>query len=99
MIGNTKLYIAPKTHGAPLMGECSPVMGGWWTDFVNAVKKGAGTGIDLYTQYQTGQITKEQYNALLKAQEEQQKTTASLTKYAVVGAIGLAAILLLSKGK
>ena len=91
MIGNTKLYIAPRSHGSPLMGACAPVMGGWWTDFWNAVQKGANVVIPGYTAVTTAQAQAE----AIKAGTAAASTSPDYTKIALIaGGVLLAAMLL-----
>ena len=59
MVGNTKLYLAPRSHGSPLMGACAaPTMGGWWTDMWNAIEKAGSSAVTVWNQY-TGAATQQ----------------------------------------
>lgn len=92
MIGNTKLYIAPKTHGAPLMGACAPVMGGWATDLTNWLTGTAKSAVDVYSTY-TGAKTQQE---IAKAQAEAAATqSATMNKVIIaVAVIGIGALAL-----
>ena len=91
MIGNTKLYLAPRSHGKPLMGACAPVMGGWWTDLWKAVQTGANVVIPGYSAITTAQAQAE----AIKSGTASASTTPDYTKIALIaGGVLLAAILL-----
>lgn len=93
MIGNTKLYLAPRSHGSPLMGACAPVMGGWWTDLWNAVEKAGSVVIPGYTAVTTAQAKAEAIKAGTAATSS--TPDPDYTKIALIaGGVLLAAMLL-----
>lgn len=100
MVGNTRLYLAPKSAPRAFMGVngCAP-LGGWWTDLMNSLSKAGTTGLTLWQQYQQGKLTETQYKAALEQQKSASEQTAQLAKYGVLAAFGLAAVVLLSRKK
>lgn len=92
MVGNTKLYLAPRSHGSPLMGACSaPTMGGWWTDMWNAIEKAGSSAVTVWNQY-TGAATQQQILEAQAAAATQQAQTQKYLLYAGVAVLAIFAI-------
>lgn len=92
MVGNTKLYLAPRSHGTPLMGACAaPTMGGWWTDFWNAIEKAGSSAVTVWNQY-TGAATQQQILEAQAAAAAQQAQTQKYLLYAGVAVLAIFAL-------
>lgn len=96
MVGNTKLYLAPRIHGSPLMGACAaPTMGGWWTDLWNALEKAGSSAVTVWNQY-TGATTQQQ---ILEAQAAAAAQQAQNQKYLLYAGVAVLAIFALKSLK
>lgn len=93
MIGNTKLYLAPKNHGSMLYG-CAPTVGGWWTDLWNAVEKAGSVVIPGYSTVIQAQAQAE----ATKAGVATSTSSDNLVKYGIIAGLGLLAVMALKKG-
>ena len=89
MIGNVKLK------------GCAPMLGGWYTDMWNAIKKGVLSSTEIAAQllnlYRAGQLTPEEYTKLQieLAKAQGRGTSSDNTKtILIVGGVALAALAL-----
>lgn len=79
---------------------CAPMLGGWYTDMWNAIKKGVSSSAEIAAQllnlYRTGQLTPEEYAKLqVELEKTRGGTSSDNTKTIfIVGGVALAALAL-----
>ena len=97
MVGNTRMYLAPKTHPTPLMGGC-PTMSGWATDLTNWLTGTAKNAVDIWSTYTGAKTQQEIAAAAAAAQAEQAASTQKIITYAAIIGVGVLAFSVLRRG-
>lgn len=97
MIGNTCLYVAPKTHPTPLMGGCH-TMSGWATDLTNWLTGTAKSAVDVWSTYTGAKTAQEIAQAQATAAAQQAASTQKLITAAAIIGVGVLAFSVLRRG-